>query len=72
MQSSELSSAGSGYPDDDLVFRLIRRAEIRRNIATRKSVRNNEPDRISDLLEESALEIHRLRVALKCMNPTLK
>lgn len=40
--------------NNDLVYRLRKRAEIRRQIATRKSVQNNEPDRISDLLEESA------------------
>ena len=39
---------------DDLVFRLRKRAEIRRQIDTRKSVQNNEPDRIADLLEEAA------------------
>ena len=60
---SELDIIGSMYPDEDLVFRLIRRAEIRRNIPNRRSVQNQEPDRISDLLEESALEIHRLRTA---------
>ena len=46
---------------DDLVYRLRRRAEIRRGITTRKSVQNNEPDRIADLLEEAADEIERLR-----------
>jgi hypothetical protein len=38
----------------DLVQRLRKRAEIRRQISTRKSVQNNEPDRIADLLEEAA------------------
>lgn len=38
----------------DLVYRLRKRAEIRRQIDTRKSVQNNEPDRIADLLEEAA------------------
>mgnify|MGYP000751575538 FL=1 len=38
----------------DLVYRLRKRAEIRRQIDTRKSVQNNEPDRLADLLEESA------------------
>jgi hypothetical protein len=42
---------------DDLVYRLRKRAEIRRQIDTRKSVQNNEPDRIADLLEEAANEI---------------
>jgi proline racemase len=43
--------------NDDLVSRLRKRAEIRRQITTRKSVQNNEPDRISDLLEEAADKI---------------
>ena len=46
---------------DDLVYRLRKRAEIRRQIDTRKSVKNNEPDRIADLLEEAANEIERLK-----------
>jgi dihydropteroate synthase len=40
--------------DLSLVDRLRKRAEIRRQIPNRKSVQNNEHDRISDLLEESA------------------
>jgi hypothetical protein len=46
---------------DDLVYRLRKRAEIRRNIPHRKSVQNNEPDRIADLLEEAANEIESLQ-----------
>lgn len=38
----------------DLIYRLRKRAEIRRQISTRKSVQNGEPDRIADLLEEAA------------------
>jgi hypothetical protein len=45
----------------DLVQRLRKRAEIRRQISTRKSVQNNEPDRIADLLEEAANEIDALK-----------
>ena len=37
--------------NDDLVYRLLKRAEIRRSIP------RGEPDRISDLLEEAANEI---------------
>jgi hypothetical protein len=44
----------------DLVVRLRKRAEIRRQITTRKSVQNNEPDRIGDLLEEAANRIEVL------------
>ena len=46
---------------EDLVFRLRKRAEIRRSILTRKSVQENKPDRIADLLEEAADEVTRLR-----------
>jgi hypothetical protein len=44
----------------DLIYRLRKRAEIRRQILTRKSVQNNEPDRIADLLEEAAKELERI------------
>lgn len=58
--------------DDDLVVRLRKRAEIRRQIPSRKSVQEGQPDRISDLLEEAADEIDRLNfmldeVRIKCM-----
>lgn len=45
---------------ETLVFRLQKRAEIRRNIQTRKSVQENAPDRIADLLEEAATKIIEL------------
>ena len=45
---------------NDLVYRLRKRAEIRRQIPNRKSVQEGEPDRIADLLEEAANEIERL------------
>jgi hypothetical protein len=38
----------------DLVYRLRKRAEIRRQISTRKSVQEGKPDRIADLLDEAA------------------
>ena len=44
-----------------LVFRLRKRAEIRRQIPTRKSVQEGARDRIADLLEEAANEIERLQ-----------
>ncbi len=47
--------------NEDLVYRLRKRAEIRRQISTRKSVQEGTTDRISDLLEEAANEIERLR-----------
>jgi hypothetical protein len=48
--------------EQDLVFRLRKRAEIRRQIATRKSVQEGKPDRLADLLDEAATEIERLKV----------
>jgi len=46
--------------EQSLVFRLRKRAEIRRQIQGRKSVEEGKPDRISDLLEEAATEIEKL------------
>ena len=48
-------------PPETLVDRLRKRAEIRRNIQTRKSVQEGKPDRIADLLEEAADEIYKLQ-----------
>lgn len=47
--------------EDDIVYRLKKRAEIRRQIPDRKSVQNGERDRIADLLDEAAHEITKLR-----------
>ena len=49
--------------EQSLVFRLRKRAEIRRQIQDRKSVQEGRPDRIADLLEEAADEIERLKNA---------
>lgn len=49
---------------EDLVERLRKRARIRRQLLTRKSVLLGENDKLSNLLEEAAGEIKRLRVAL--------
>jgi hypothetical protein len=59
MNDLKFISAGS-YMEEDLVYRLRKRAEIRRQIPTRKSVQENQPDRLSDLLDEAANEIERL------------
>ena len=50
-------------PAGDIVDNLRKRAEIRRQISTRKSVQEGKPDRIADLLEEAANEIERLKNA---------
>lgn len=48
------------YKQQSLVYRLRKRAEIRRQIPTRKSVQAGEPDRLADLLEEAADRIEEL------------
>jgi len=44
-----------------LVYRLRKRAEIRRQIPSRKSVVEGRPDRLADLLDEAADELERLQ-----------
>jgi hypothetical protein len=46
--------------EQSLEFRLRKRAEIRRQISSRKSVQEGAPDRIADLLEEAADKINKL------------
>ena len=47
--------------ENDIVFRLRKRAEIRRQIPGRKSVQDGKADRMADLLDEAATEIENLR-----------
>lgn len=62
-QLADIALAEHGViPDvNDIVYRLRKRAEIRRQIPSRKSVQEGQRDRIADLLEEAADEIDRLR-----------
>jgi hypothetical protein len=46
--------------EESLVYRLRKRAEIRRQIPGRKSVQEGKRDRIADLLEEAANRIEEL------------
>lgn len=52
-------------PSSDIVERLRKRAEIRSQITTRKSVQEGKPDRISDLLREAADRIEALEAELQ-------
>ena len=45
--------------EQSLIFRLRKRAEIRRQIQDRKSVQEGRADRIADLLEEAANELEQ-------------
>lgn len=51
--------------EQDIVYRLRKRSEIRRQISTRKSVQEGKPDRMADLLDEAASEIEQLRLIVK-------
>ena len=48
-----------------LVYRLRKRAEIRRQIPGRKSVDEGQEDRIANLLDEAAKEIERQHLVYK-------
>lgn len=56
--------------EQSLVFRLRKRAEIRRQIPSRKSVEEGKPDRMADLLDEAATEIERLNKFSDALNNT--
>jgi hypothetical protein len=51
--------------EQSLVFRLRKRAEIRRQIPGRLAVVEGKPDKIADLLDEAAIEIENLRKKLE-------
>jgi hypothetical protein len=51
--------------EQSLVFRLRKRAEIRRQISSRKSVQEGKPDRIADLLEEAAKKLQEQEAVIK-------
>jgi phage host-nuclease inhibitor protein Gam len=57
--------------EEDLVYRLRKRAEIRRQIPTRKSVQEGASDRIADLLDEAALEIEHLKCEIESLKEEL-
>lgn len=57
--------------NEDIVYRLRKRAEIRRQIPSRKSVQEGKPDRIADLLEEAARVIHILRLQNQQLTDTI-
>ena len=50
--------------EQSLVFRLRKRAEIRRQIPGRLAVIEGKPDKIANLLDEAADEIERLKNVL--------
>ena len=63
MNPTNLQQIKDSLQEQDIVYRLLKRAEIRRSIPTRKSVQEGKPDRIAELLEQAAEEIYELRAA---------
>jgi hypothetical protein len=61
MKTNDINNMIQNMVENDIVYRLKKRAEIRRQIPGRRSVQEGKPDRISDLLEEAAEEILKLR-----------
>jgi len=57
--------------EQGLVYRLRKRAEIRRQIPGRRSVEQGETDRIADLLDEAAAEIERLQKQIQDLQALL-
>jgi len=58
--------------ENDIVYRLRKRAEIRRQISSRKSVQEGKPDRMSDLLDEAANDIDQLRKLVRDLQDLMK
>lgn len=57
--------------EENLVQRLYIRAQIRRQIPSRKSVQEGKPDRVADLLEEAAKRIEDLEQQLRTKDGVL-
>lgn len=57
---------------ESLVVRLRKRAEIRRQIPTRKSVQEGKPDRLASLLDEAAQHIEFLENEICVLNEVLE
>lgn len=60
------------FDEQTTIEKLLNRAHIRRNAAGRKSVENNEPDRLADLLELAATDIMELEDKVAYLNASLK
>ena len=57
----ECQAVKTPVSEQSLLYRLRKRAEIRRQIPNRKSVEEGSEDRIANLLEEAANEIENLK-----------
>lgn len=53
--------------EQSLVFRLRKRAEIRRQIPGRLAVQEGKPDKIANLLDEAAHEIEQLNETIEIL-----
>ena len=71
MIHQQLKHIWATYAEWSIIYRLMKRAEIRRSISDRKSVQQGKPDRIADLLEEAAAEIYQRDLCIKILEAKL-
>lgn len=62
--NEKFASPYPAFENQTIIQKLRIRAEIRRNATSRKSVQENQPDRLADLLEEAADKISDLECRL--------
>jgi hypothetical protein len=67
----ECQAVKTPVPTQSLMYRLRKRAEIRRQIPGRLAVVEGKPDKIADLLDEAANEIESLRKQIMALSVTL-
>lgn len=71
LESPKREITNTSQTDEDLIMNLRKRAEIRRQISTRKSVQEGAPDRISDLLEAASDRIEEYKTCLASASVTM-
>ncbi len=68
---TECQAVKTPVPTQSLLYRLRKRAEIRRQIPGRLAVVEGKPDKIADLLDEAADEIENQRNIVTALSVVL-
>ncbi len=68
---TECQAIKAPVPTQSLLYRLRKRAEIRRQIPGRLAVTEGKPDKIANLLDEAADEIESLKKQVMALTVTL-
>jgi hypothetical protein len=69
--SEECQAIKTPVATQSLLYRLRKRAEIRRQIPGRLSATEGKPDKIADLLDEAANEIQHARQIIDVLKMTI-